>query len=121
MQHDSVFGYMDRLPFPDGQRPEGFHVGDSAGSSSFAAKTELPDGVKITWVFYLSEKQNGEQICDKLICSHPDMVKNSIVGAHMPARYAQRINQDTANIRIFVFTVFRLIGSKAPVQILFRQ
>jgi hypothetical protein len=99
MQHDSVFGFMGGVPFPDGARPPGFHVGGSEGSGSFVAKANLPDGLEVTWALYLIDDGPSQE---KLICSYPGVMKNGTVTAHVPGRYAQWINQRKVRIRLFV-------------------
>ncbi|MDR0457451.1 MAG: hypothetical protein LBH10_00255 [Burkholderiaceae bacterium] len=100
MQHDSVFGFMDGAPFPDGQRPESFHVGYVEGSPYFTATSQLPDGAAVTWELALVEKQADGQPQEKLICAYPGVVKNGAVQAHIPARYARRLEQGTARVRL---------------------
>jgi len=100
MQHDSVFGFMDAAPFPDGERPEDFHVGYAEGSPFFSVPSDLPDGTEVMWALYLIEKQADGQNRKEWICAYPAVVKNGAVDAHVPARYARRIQQGTAGVHL---------------------
>ncbi|MDR2991301.1 MAG: tetratricopeptide repeat protein [Burkholderiaceae bacterium] len=97
MQHDSIFGFMDAEPFPDGERPEGFHVGYAEGSAFFITKCNLPDGSEVIWkVYRIIEKPDNGQPREELICAYPGTVKDGAVRAHIPARYIRWIQQGTA-------------------------
>jgi hypothetical protein len=100
MQHDSIFGFMDAVPFPDLENPNGFRVGNGE-NSSFTAKTDLPDGMRVLWKLYLIENQDDDHPLEKLVCSYFGTVKDSAVRATVPARYVRRIQQGTARVRIF--------------------
>jgi hypothetical protein len=101
MQHDSVFGFMDALPFPDGERPAGFHVGYAESLQIFTIKVDLPNGLEVTWDLYrIIEKLGGSLARAELICSYPATVKDGTVSAHIPARYTQWIEQGTARVRL---------------------
>jgi len=102
MQHDSVFGFMGGVPFPDGQRPEGFHVGFPEGASFCTQKCNLPEGTNVTWALYLTEPSDDGQPREKKVCSYPATVKDGAVKAHIPARYARQIQQGTASVRLYV-------------------
>ena len=95
MQHDSVFGFMDAVPFPDGARPASA-VGQ--GASSFTQKMDLPDGTEVTWgVFRLDKQADGDgQPRKTLVCAYPAIVKDKTIMGHIPRRYAQWIKQGTA-------------------------
>jgi hypothetical protein len=101
MQHDSVFGFMDGVPFPGGARPNDFHVGYAEGSPFFTATSSLPDGSEITWELALIETPNdGGPPRENLICAYPGVVSGGMVKAHIPARYARRLEQGTARVRL---------------------
>jgi hypothetical protein len=99
MQHDSVFGFMDAVPFPDGERSEDTHVGDSISSASFTEKCNLPDGTEVTWKLYrIIEKFGDGRARAQLICSYTNTVHDGAVKAHIPQRYARWIQQGTAGV-----------------------
>ncbi|MDR2990644.1 MAG: hypothetical protein LBU72_01685 [Burkholderiaceae bacterium] len=98
MQHDSVFGFMDAVPFPDGERPEGFHVGYAEGLAFFTGKCNLPDGSKVIWDLFRAEKPAGGPSRETLVCSYPGTVKEGMLKAHIPARYLRWIKQGTARV-----------------------
>ncbi|MDR0479585.1 MAG: hypothetical protein LBH31_07260 [Burkholderiaceae bacterium] len=101
MQHDSVFGFMDAVPFPDRESQDGFHVGCADSFWSFTFKKNLPDGSKITWGLYQIQKLDNGKTQEKLICAYPGTVKDGGVKVqHIPMRYAQWLEQGTAQVRL---------------------
>jgi hypothetical protein len=99
MQHDSVFGFMDAVPFPDGERPEGCYVGDAEGAASFTRKCNQPDGSEVTWTLYrILEKLDDGGVRTERICSYTGTVHDGVVKAHLPKRYARWIQQGTAGV-----------------------
>lgn len=52
LQHDSMFGFMQAAPFPDGPQPEGWHVGYAEGSPIFHMACDYPDGTPVRWTLY---------------------------------------------------------------------
>jgi hypothetical protein len=100
MQHDSIFGFMGGVPFPDGQRPEGFHVGCADAGRPFTFKSNLPDGSGVTWALYRTEKQGNGPDQQALVCSYTNTVQGGVVTAHVPRRYRQWLQQGTAHVRL---------------------
>ncbi|KRW57690.1 hypothetical protein AO726_18680 [Pseudomonas sp. TTU2014-080ASC] len=99
LQHDSVFGFLDAEPFPDGPAPEDFHVGYAEGSPLFSLPTQLPDGTDVDWHFYQLDK-HGDETKRRRLCSYPATVCDGQVNAHLPARYADLIERGLGNIRL---------------------
>ena len=103
MQHDAVFGFMDAAPFPDGKMPsKNFHVGCAEGGGSFTAQINLPDGWELVWRLSLIEQDASGQSREAVICAYPGVAQNGAVTGNIPSRYAQRINQGTARVAVFV-------------------
>jgi hypothetical protein len=102
MQHDSVFNFMDAVPFPNRERPsEDFHVGYVESAPSFTFPSDQPDGSKVSWALYrIIEKLEDGQIRDELICAYTNVVRNGVVNAHIPKRYARWIEQGMAGVRL---------------------
>ncbi|MDR2991751.1 MAG: hypothetical protein LBU72_07500 [Burkholderiaceae bacterium] len=101
LQHDSVFGFMDAVPFPDGDRPEGFHVGTTESSAAFTIKSDQPDGTEVTWALYrIVEKLDDGRIRAELVCAYTNTVHNGVVKAHIPKRYAHWLQQGMAQVRL---------------------
>jgi hypothetical protein len=98
MQHDSVFGFMDAVSFPDGKKADGFCVGNME-SVTFCMKVDLSDGSDVSWALYLIERRDGDRALVKLVCSYTNTVQDGIVKVYIPKRYAQWIEQGTACIR----------------------
>lgn len=94
IQHDSIFGFLDAKPFPDGPTPSTFHVGWAEGSTRIAFKSEHPEGSTVFWSLYFID---GEQAT--LVCTYPATVKDGTVMANVPSRYADRIEAGTATVR----------------------
>jgi hypothetical protein len=100
MQHDSMFGFMDSLPFPYGEWAAHLHVGCLECRTAFGLKTDLPPGSEVVWALYRLKKSADGQSREELICSYPGVVKDGEVRAHIPERYAQWIEQGTACVRL---------------------
>ena len=104
MQHDSVFGFMDAVPFPDGARPQdqdGHNVGYSEGSASFTLPCDRPDGSVATWELYRMGRNSADALIQtNRVCAYPGTVKNGALKAHIPRRYRQWIDQGTAGVRL---------------------
>jgi hypothetical protein len=98
MQHDSIFGFMDAAPFPDGKRSGDFFVGGGEIMASASTKTHLPDGSAIVWKLYRIEKLDNGQTREELVCTYPGAVQGGTVKADIPRRYARWLEQGTARI-----------------------
>jgi hypothetical protein len=98
MQHDSVFGFMDGVPFPDGARPQDFCVGDAEGATLLTVAINKPDGSKITWEIHRVEQLGDGQTRNELVCSYPSTAQNGAVKMYMPQRYVQWLQQKTAHL-----------------------
>lgn len=95
MQHDSIFGFFNGEPFPDGPTPTTFHVGWNEGGTRFSITTDAPDGSVLHWALYLLEE--GREIH---ICTYPGVAQNGALSGQIPDRYAERFLEKTAAIRI---------------------
>jgi len=100
MHHDSVFGFMGGIPFPDGDRPAGFHTGYVESTPLFAVKSNLPEGSTVTWSLYLLDPLTDGQSRETLVCTYPATIKDGKVRANLPGRYARRLEQGTACVRL---------------------
>jgi hypothetical protein len=100
MQHDSIFGFMDAAPFPDGKRPDDFFVGGGYGAAFVATKIDLPNGSSVTWQLYWIEKPENGPTREELVCSYPATVQDGTLKIHMPVEYVQRYRQGTARIAL---------------------
>jgi tetratricopeptide (TPR) repeat protein len=100
MQHDSVFGFMDAMPFPDGERSDDRQVGSAEGVSPFTQKSDLPNGSEVIWKLYLLEWPDDGPVRAELVCAYPGTVKDGVVTGQIPARYSRRIQQGTACVRL---------------------
>ncbi len=90
LQHDSIFGFLDAVPFPDGSVAKTAHVGCNESAQSFEASTGLPDGTKVRWELRRSEPGGGEVT----VCDYPAVVAGGAVRSHLPRRYAERLGKD---------------------------
>jgi hypothetical protein len=101
MQHDSVFGFMDAIPFPDGERVNDFHVGDRESViSSFSAENNFPEGAEVIWGLFRTEKKDSGQPREELVCAYPGRIQNGEVKADIPRRYRRWIEQGMARVRL---------------------
>ena len=99
MQHDSLFGFMDAVPFPDRERRKLFHVG-CLEALVIGVKTNLPDGTEATWKLFRLEQSPDGQSQETLVCAYHGVVKDGEVRAYIPKRYAQWIEEKTALVRL---------------------
>ena len=120
MQHDSVFGFMGGLPFPDTEKTKDFYVGCAENVASISVKINLPDQSEVVCKLYLFEKQNDDHITAELVssipvtllehdednnpetqelaCNYTNFVQNSVVTMFFPLRYIRRLQRGTARI-----------------------
>lgn len=94
-QHDSVFGFLDAKPFPDGERPDGFHVGFAEGAMVMAITSEHPDGTDLNWVLTDRRPQTAH-----VICRYQGKVQGGKVTANIPARYGKMLQTGEMSITL---------------------
>jgi hypothetical protein len=104
MQHDSVFGFMNAIPFPEGERSYDFHVG-AMESAVYSIKVKQPDRSTVSWALYWIERRDSGRALVKLVCSYTNTVQDGMVKAYIPRRYAQWIRQGTARIGLIAHAV----------------
>ncbi|MDR2991545.1 MAG: hypothetical protein LBU72_06410 [Burkholderiaceae bacterium] len=102
MQHDSMFDFMDAAPFPTPKGADEPNVGYREGLPFFTLKSNLPNGSSVTWALHLIEPGDDGKTREELVCAYPGAVKDGAVTAHIPARYARRLEQGTAGVRVVV-------------------
>lgn len=95
MQHDSIFGYLDARPFPDGPMPGDWHVGCVESAPTISASTELPNGERVRWTLYRKRAGGEEEVC-----SYPGVVAGGAVSDNLPRRYTEAIKAGEMLIRI---------------------
>jgi hypothetical protein len=100
MQHDSVFGFMDAVPFPDGDRPHHYSRAGHLESYPFSMKVNLPDGLEVTWKLFQIKNFTDDQTREEQICCYSGNVKDGTVSTYIPAHYAQWIQQGTIRVRV---------------------
>ena len=84
LQHDSLFGFQNPRPFPQGPYRPDFHVGYCETAPIAQIATRLPEGSRALWRI---EKQTDRGYVP--VCSYPATVQEGKVRAHVPARYAR--------------------------------
>jgi hypothetical protein len=94
--HDSVFGFMDAVPFADGGPPGWFHVGSAEGIPIFSLPTTHPEGTAVTWQLF--ERRDGKEW--PLTSAYPAVVRKGAVSDNIPARFALRINEPELKFRV---------------------
>lgn len=95
LQHDSIFGFLGGIPFPQTERPSHFHVGCNEATPSFDAVVDAADGATVTWRLYDATVQP-----ERLVCAYPASVKKGKIGANIPRAYAKHLSDKTWLVRI---------------------
>lgn len=96
MQHDSMFGFMEAMPFPDGPQPADWHVGHAEGAAAeMSIAADYPDGTPVTWTLYRRLSQGEEAIC-----TYPGIVYDGSVRDHLPKRLADQLMNNELLIRV---------------------
>jgi hypothetical protein len=95
LQHDSIFGFMDGIAFPDGPHRDDFHVGYAEGSPFLTFTSALPDGSDVFWEIYAA---NGDD--PRTICRYPGVIMDGKLKAHVPARYVTRLRSKEWALRL---------------------
>jgi len=108
MQHDSVFGFMDAVPFPSAKAPDEPNVGYVESAPSATLKRDEPDGSEVTWDLYRIEKDGSGPAHEQWVCAYTNTVRDGAVTVHIPERYLRWMKQGTARMR------FRANSATAP-------
>lgn len=95
LHHDSVFGFGNWRPFPEGPHRDDFHVGWAEGAPRFSVQTNFENGAEVEWhiLDYSSEPP-------VLICSYPGVVSAGKVEANLPARYARQLETGLMRVKV---------------------
>jgi len=93
LQHDSVFGFLDAKPFPDGPRQDDFHVGFAEGAAVIEIESALPEGTPVVWTLY------GDASSDEVVCSYPGVCQGARVTTHLPRRWARALAAGSMRVR----------------------
>ena len=95
--HDSWFGFMEALPFPDHSDTglgTGFHVGCNLASSAIGMDNlHISDGAHISW-----RLQNEY---DQTVCTYRAVVKDGAWRAALPLPYIQKLQAGQWRVVIF--------------------
>jgi hypothetical protein len=95
LQHDSLFGFMNPRPFPEGPHRDDFHTGYAEGSPLVTISTRQAEGSTVYWC--LTDQRTTPR---RLICRYPATVIGGHISAHIPARFARLIA--TGETAVFV-------------------
>ena len=95
VQHDSLFGFMDGRPFPEGPHRDDFHVGYAEGSPFLTFNSVLPDGSDVFWEIYTNAGDGPRRIC-----RYPGQIRNGTLHAHVPARYVGKLRTKEWAVRL---------------------
>lgn len=85
LQHDSLFGFADFRPFPDGPRSDAFHVGGNEGAMAFSMGSPYPDGTTVRWSIYSKLPEA------RLICTYPGVSEGGRIKANLPRRMVRAL------------------------------
>lgn len=95
LQHDSLFGFQNPQPFPQGPHRRDFHVGYAETSPVAQITTTLADGSHALWSI---EKQTERGYVP--VCSYLATVQGGAVRANVPARYVRGFATGRFRIRL---------------------
>lgn len=95
LHHDSLFGFMNPRPFPEGPHRDDFHTGYAEGSPYATISTQQPEGSTVFWCL-IDQRTTPHSP----ICRYPAIVENGHVTAHLPARYARLLG--SGEMAVFV-------------------
>jgi hypothetical protein len=94
LQHDSLFGFLDARPFPDGPRRDDFHVGSAEGGSAVGMQADFADGTPVVWTLF------ARRPVERAVCSYPAVCRGGRVTTELPRRWAQALAAGEMLIRI---------------------
>lgn len=95
LQHDSLFGFLNAVPFPNHTHQADYHVGCNESSTFFKAAVSAEDGKRMTWMLF-DTRENPE----RLICSYDAVVKQNSVQASLPRPYVRLLNSGAYVVRL---------------------
>lgn len=94
LQHDSLFGFRDPRPFPEGPRRDDFHVGGAEGGTAVGMQAAFPDGTPVVWTLYARYPR------ERAICSYPAVSHGGRVKTELPRRFVQALAKGDMLVRI---------------------
>ena len=95
LQHDSIFEFLGGIPFPQKERPNGFHVGCNDATPHFNATVDAIDGAIATW-----QMLDISVVPERLVCAYPAIVNKGKISSHIPGTYAKKLSAKQWVIRI---------------------
>lgn len=95
LQHDSLFGFLNAVPFPNHQHQAEFHVGCNESSPFFQAAVDAADGTVIHWQLF-----DTRVAPEQLVCTYAALVKQKKIQAHLPRAYSRLLNGGGLVIRL---------------------
>jgi len=99
MQHDSIFGFMDGVPFPAGPRSDDVFVGDSPAVLNFPI--DRPNGTELSCDFFRIETpHDAQQASETLVYSFATTVRNGGMKLLIPTRYVRMLQQGAARLSL---------------------
>ena len=91
LQHDSVFGFLDARPFPDGACPDADHVGAYDSRWSFEMTCNAPDGATAWWIV---TERNRE------ICRYAVPVQGGLARIFLPTHFRAGVIDGSLDMRV---------------------
>lgn len=95
LQHDSLFGFGNWRPFPEGPHRDDVHVGYAEGSPKFAVETSFENGCRVEWHIF---DYRGEPPIR--VCTYPGLVSEGKVEGNIPARYAELLAAGAMRVKV---------------------
>lgn len=94
MQHDSLFGFGDPRPFPEGPRRDDFHVGSGEGGVRTGMQADFPDGTEVVWTLF------GKHPRERAVCSYAAVSQGGRIATELPRRWARALAAGDMLVRI---------------------
>lgn len=88
LQHDSLFGFRNPRPFPEGPHRTDFHTGFNESSARLHIRVEFPQGTRVRWRII---DHAGPQPVE--VCSYPAVVDRGGFDFNIPQRYLKHLSK----------------------------
>ncbi|MCO5063818.1 MAG: tetratricopeptide repeat protein [Rhizobiaceae bacterium] len=96
MQHDSMFGFLEHAPFPDGPASADFHVG-MCESANLSLTIEAPDDSRVEWTLVENTAGHGE------ICSYTNHTRSNRIHVSLPSQWVAAYKAGDLEFRYLLY------------------
>jgi len=88
LQHDSLFGFRNPRPFPEGPHRTDFHTGFNESSARLHIRVEAPQGTRVRWRII---DHAGPHTVE--VCSYSAVVDRGGFDFNLPQRYLKHLSK----------------------------